>query len=267
MPKNIVITGGSRGIGRGLAAAFLTRDCTVTISGRSEESVGAAVQALAADHGDERVHGVVCDVTRPDDLEALWDGAATRFGPVDIWINNAGRGHGLKPLWELEPDVMTQVLAANALGVALGCRVAVTHMLAQEYGQIYNMEGFGSSGKVRAGMSVYAASKAAVRSLTRTLVEETQGTPVLVGSLSPGMVVTDLLLDPIEDDPEALERSKRIFNILADRVETVTPWLADQVLANRQHGVEIRWLTRSKIMKRFALAKFQKRDLFETPGT
>jgi len=263
---NIVITGSTRGIGYGLADAFLTRGCTVTVSGRDQARVDETVAALAMAHGgsrpSKRVQGVVCDVTDLVALERLWDAAAT-VGPVDVWINNAGRGHGLVNMWTIDPEIVAQVISANVLGVTLGSRVAVRHMLEQGRGQLFNMEGFGSNGKVREGLSVYGASKAAVRSLTRALVEETKDAPVLVGALSPGMVLTDLLLDPLKDDPEALEKSKRIFNTLADKRETVTPWLADQVLANEQHGAQINWLTRGKIMRRFARSRFSKRDIFD----
>ena len=150
----------------------------------------------------------------------------------------------------------------NLLGVIHGCRTAVLHMKEQGRGAIYNMEGFGSGGRVRPGLSLYAASKSGVRSLSKSLIAETADLPLLVGTLSPGMVVTDLLLDPVKDDPEALAQVKRITNILGERVETVAPWLADRVLANDKHGAELHYLTRSKILTRFLTAPFHKRDLF-----
>ena len=85
---------------------------------------------------------------------------------------------------------------------------------------------------------------------------------MLVGALQPGMVATDLLTQQYKDRPEQWERDKRIFNILSDRVETVTPWLAQRVLANRKTGVRITWLTRAKLMGRFLTAPFHKRDVF-----
>jgi DICT domain-containing protein len=85
-----------------------------------------------------------------------------------------------------------------------------------------------------------------------------------VGALRPGMVLTDLVTGQYEGRPEEeWQDAKRIFNILADRVETVTPWLAQKVLANQRSGVRITWLTRRKVMGRFLAAPFHKRDLFE----
>jgi hypothetical protein len=76
------------------------------------------------------------------------------------------------------------------------------------------------------------------------------------------MVVTDLLTNQYEDRPQDWEQAKRIFNILADRVETVTPWLAQRLLENNRTGARISWLTRRKIMWRFLTAPFSERDLF-----
>ena len=69
-------------------------------------------------------------------------------------------------------------------------------------------------------------------------------TPVIVGAIRPGMVATDMLLQQDRDRPDRWEEAKRIFNILADQPETVTPWIADRVLANTKNGARIQWLSR-----------------------
>ncbi len=66
-----------------------------------------------------------------------------------------------------------------------------------------------------------------------------------------------------QDRPEEWDQAKRIFNILADQVETVAPWLAEKILANRKSGTKITWLTRPKIISRFLMAGLRKRDLFD----
>ena len=81
-------------------------------------------------------------------------------------------------------------------------------------------------------------------------------------ALSPGMVTTEFITSRYVGRPEEWERAKGIFNILADKVETVTPWLARKVLANTRTGVRFNWLTRGKVMARFLMAPFHKRDLF-----
>jgi hypothetical protein len=77
------------------------------------------------------------------------------------------------------------------------------------------------------------------------------------------MVMTKLVTAQYDERPEDWERAKRIFNIIGDRVETVAPWLAQQVLENHKHGARIRWLSRGKLIGRFLTAPFRKRDLFE----
>jgi hypothetical protein len=85
-----------------------------------------------------------------------------------------------------------------------------------------------------------------------------------VGAIRPGMVLTDLILKRYQGkDPSEWESARRIFNILADRVETVTPYLAERVLQNSRNGALISWLTPTKAMWRFLTAGLRKKDLFE----
>jgi NAD(P)-dependent dehydrogenase (short-subunit alcohol dehydrogenase family) len=264
--KVIVITGSTRGIGLGLADAFLARGCQVMVSGRKPETVAEAVGQLGQKHGVQNIAGQACDVSDYAQVEALWKAAAARFGRVDIWINNAGMGNMLTPFWELDPHKMRQVVEANVLGAMHGCSVALREMLKQGHGALYNMEGYGSrggGGRIINGLALYGSTKAALAFLNTSLIEEVKGTPVIVGRLQPGMVVTDLLLNQRSGDPAEWERSKRAFNILADRVETVTPWLADRVLANTSNGARISWISGAKIMLRFLTAPFTRRNVID----
>ena len=154
------------------------------------------------------------------------------------------------------------MVETNLIGTMNGSKVALNGMLAQGFGSLYNMEGLGSDGRQVEGLALYGSTKRALRYLDEALIKECQGTLVLVGSLSPGMVVTDMLTAPYDRQSAEWERAKRIFNILADRVETVSPWLAGRLLANKKHGARITWLTRPKITARFLMSPFRKRDLF-----
>ncbi len=261
--KVIVITGSTRGIGYGLADSFLALGCAVTISGRTAARVGKAVAALSAKHEAGRILGQPCDVTCFEQVQALWDAARAHFGRIDIWINNAGIGYLPVEFWEHTPEQIKAVVETNLVGTMYGSQVALRGMLAQGFGSLYNMEGLGSDGRQVKGLALYGSTKRSLRYLNRALEQETQGTPVLIGTLSPGMVVTDLLTKPYAGRPEEWAQAKRIFNILADRVETVAPWLARKILTNNKSGLRITWLTRGKIATRFLAAPFRKRDLFE----
>ncbi len=260
--KSIVITGSTRGIGYGLADAFLARGCRVTVSGRTREGVDEAVDRLTARHDPQRILGHPCDVTRFEQVQELWDASRAHWGQIDIWINNAGIAHAQTDFWEHPPEEIAAVVETNVTGAMYGARVAIKGMLEQGSGSFYNMEGLGSDSRRVEGLTLYASTKHGLKYLTDALVAETKGTPLLVGALRPGMVVTDMLTQQYTDRPEEWERAKRVFNILADHVETIAPWLADQVLANTKSGVRFKWLSRGKAMVRFLTAPFHKRDLF-----
>ncbi len=260
--KVVVITGSTRGLGFGLADAFLKRHCAVVVSGRNRASVDQAVAALNAKHSGAQLAGYPCDIADSAQVQALWDAAKERFGRIDIWINNAGISHEQAQLWELPPARIRAVVETNLLGTLYNAQVVIREMLAQGHGQFYVMEGLGSDGSIMPGLSIYGTTKYAIRYISRVLLKDTRATPVQVGTLSPGMVVTDLLIGQYDPQSERWQRAKRIFNILADRVETVAPYLVRKILANRRTGAKIVWLTRRKILLRFLVARFRKRDLF-----
>ena len=260
--KIVVITGSTRGIGYGLADSFLNLGCAVTISGRTQEAVDKAVAELAGKHDAQRVFGHPCDVSDYEQVQALWEAAKARFGKIDIWVNNAGLGHEQSKFAELPTERIKTIVTTNVLGTMFGSKVALLGMLAQGHGALYNMEGLGSGGRRVEGTSVYATSKAGLRYFDDTLAQEMSETPVMVGSLNPGMVVTELVTGPYEGRSEEWERAKRIFNIIADRVETVTPWLAEQMLHNDKNGARIEWMSTWKVGLRFLTSPFRKRDLF-----
>lgn len=262
--KTIVITGSTRGIGFGLAENFLKLGQQVVISGRRQDSVDQAVEKLTRDFPAEQILGVPCDMRDFQRVELLWQTAADHFGKVDIWINNAGISQSQTNFWELKPQQILDLVDTNITGAMYGARVALAGFLEQGSGAFYNMEGLGSDGRRVEGLTLYGTSKSALHYLTNSLVAEVKGTEVIVGAIRPGMVLTDLILKRYDDrDPEDFEQAKRIFNILADRVETVTPYLAEKVLQNTKNNARIYWLTSGKVLWRFLTAPVTKRDLFK----
>ncbi len=257
---SVVITGGTRGIGLGLAQRFLEKGCSVTICGTTAEGVENALQRLAS--FGVSICGVVADVRTRGDMESLLETAVKRFGSVGIWVNNAGLSHETQKVWELRQETIEKIFQVNILGVVNGTVVPFRAMQKQGGGKIFNMEGLGSDGFIMDGMSIYGTSKSALRYFTRAFANEAGGAPVQVGSLSPGMVVTDLLLETLSDDSPESTKKRKFFNIMADDVDTVTRFLCEKMLVSKSRSPRITWLTKPKIFSRMLLAPFRKRDLF-----
>ena len=262
--KTIVITGSSRGIGFGLAECFLRSGHQVVLNGRRVKTLENALARLAINYPKELIAGIPGDVAVYHQVAELWDFAVAQFGSVDIWINNAGVGQSQSPFWELEPNVIQNLVQTNLTGAMFGAQVALTGFQKQGRGAFYNMEGLGSDGRRVEGLTVYGTTKRALNYLTDSLAGEVEGTDIIVGAISPGMVMTDLNLERFRDRPrEEWENARRVFNILADHVETVTPYIAQKVIENDKNGAMIQWLTRGKVLWRFLTAGFSKRDLFK----
>jgi len=262
--KVIVITGSTRGIGRGLAAEFLQRGHHVVISGRSEAAVQTAAQELASHSRDgARVIGVAGDVSLRTDLEKLWRESIGTFGRVDIWINNAGVSNSRQRGGEMQAADISAIQHINLSGVLHATQIVLAGMRQQATrGTIYNMEGFGSNGMMRPGMSLYGASKFALTYFNKALLAETRGSGVKICYLSPGIVLTDLLKrDMGEPGSAEFERTRKVYEILADRVETVAPWLVERILANDRDGSRIAWLTSGKAAGRFFGSLFRRRQV------
>ncbi|MBP2192755.1 SDR family oxidoreductase [Nocardia goodfellowii] len=253
--RTVVVTGGTRGIGLGMVRALLDGGHRVALCGTDTARVAEVRSRL----GDSALV-MAADVTERASLQALWDAAVDRFGKVDVWINNAGVSHDRAPLWQLPAEQARAVVETNLLGVLHGSAVAVAGMAAAGGGHVWNMEGLGSDGRTVTGLAAYGASKRGVTYVTKALAKETPA-GVSVGLLSPGMVVTDLLTHGYAD-PDELAKARKVFNILADTVETVAPWLAERAVTHTRNGAHVRWLTTPKVIGRFAMAPVRRRDLF-----
>ncbi len=260
--RSIVITGSTRGIGFHLAQAFLDRDCLVTISGRTQESVHQANTVLAQRYPQEQLNAQVCDVTEFAQVEQLWESAINRAGNVDIWINNAGISAPMTKFWELTPEQYDSVVSTNIIGTMYGTRVALKGMLKQGYGALYNLEGYGARGRGMQGATLYGSTKACVHFFDHSLAEEISGTAIITGAIAPGMVITEMVTRQFEGREAELEKFKPVLNIIAERAETVAPVLAEKILKNKKNGVTIAYSSRARLMMKFLAAPFHKRDLF-----
>jgi short-subunit dehydrogenase len=257
--KNVVITGSTRGIGFSMAKEFLKNGCNLTLSGRGE-ALSENAQAELSPYEGKYLY-VPCNVQDKKSIQNLWDESCKRWGSIDIWINNAGQNTPYTFSWETEEAYTKSVINTNVLGMIFGSQIAAKAMIKQGYGAIYSMEGLGSDNRIQEKTILYGTGKCALTYFMRGLSKELKGTGVIAGRLSPGMMLTDFITKTPDGEPSEVisdERFKKIFNILADRPETVARYFVPKILQNAKNGVQIRWLNGGKAAWRFMTAPFRK---------
>ena len=265
----VVITGATKGVGYALAREFLMRGDRVCICGRSATRVDAAVAALRAEFPGACVAGTRCDVTDPRDVDAFGDYAAATVGVIHHWLNNAGMVSSRQPLFDIDASEVVRVCNTNLTGAIMCCQKAVKLMRRQgasssgsgeersssstnKSSQRYHVYNFGFS---RWGASfskstcTHKATKRGLSQLTSALSEElTEAGVECVGvhQLSPGMVLTDLLLEG------ASPVARRFFNVLAEEPEVVAADLCPKIRAVSGTNSSIEFLTLPDAVRRVA---------------
>ncbi len=257
--KNVVITGSTRGIGYSMAKEFLRAGCNVTLSGRGEalpESTGASLS-----HFKDKYIYVPCNVQKKARLQNLWDASLEKWGSIDIWINNAGQNTPHAFSWETGETYTENIIKTNITGMIYGSQIAAVEMIKQGHGAIYSMEGLGSNNMIQLKTILYGTTKHALTYFMKGLAKELEGTGVIAGRLSPGMMLTDFITKtPDGEQSEVIsdEKFKKLFNILADKPETVAKFFIPRILNNTKSDTQIAWLTNRKAIWRFITSGFRK---------
>ena len=196
--KVAAVTGGTRGIGRAIAEAFLREGANVVINGRSEEKGQRAVEEIGA--GDA-VHFVAGDAKQREDCERVVDATVDHFGRIDIMVNNAGGASNHAPVAELTDEAFDDALRWILWSTFWCTRRALHHMIPQQSGRIINVGSLeGKMGKP--GVSIYVAAKHAVNGLTKSCAHEVGTLGITVNTLCPGGIETDIMM---EEGPKAAE--------------------------------------------------------------
>lgn len=187
--KNVVVTGGSRGIGRAIALEFGKQGANVAINYVSSESEAQAVADEIKALGGEALL-VKGDVSCFEDGKRLIDESIKEFGSVDILVNNAGiTKDGL--LMRMKEDSFNRVLDINLKGVYNTCKNVISHMIKRRGGKIINIASVvGVIGN--AGQSNYAASKAGVIGFTKSIAKEVASRGITVNAIAPGFIQSDM---------------------------------------------------------------------------
>ena len=187
--KIAAITGGTAGLGRGIAEAFLAEGASVALFARNSEKGAALLAEL--DVG-ERAVFVAGDVMQQSDVEGFIDHVVRHFGGLDILVNNAGGAGDLQPLVNLSDEAFDEAMKWNVYSTFWACRRALPTLLDKGDGRIINMSSMeGKHGKPV--FTAYTAAKHAVNGITKSLAREVGEAGVTVNSICPGLVVTDII--------------------------------------------------------------------------
>lgn len=274
-PRNVVITGSTRGLGKALAREFLLSGDHVVVASRSPESVDTTVRELeenlkegiaagspsSTNLAHAKVVGIACDVCDPNDVQKLANFAGTELGSIDIWINNAGTNKGFRPLLEFSDEDITQIVSTNLVGSILCTREAMRVMRSQgKGGHIFNMDGAGSGGSSTPLTAVYGSTKCGLRQLQASLLRECKRSKVGMHTASPGMVLTDLLLSG------STVQNKQMFNIICELPETVARTLVPRMRVVKGNGKAINYLTPPRILLALVTAWVRRGRWFDDKG-
>lgn len=266
--KTVVITGSAQGFGFEMAKVFRNHGFNVVLSDINKEMLKIAHSELLKIENSAKVENTICDVTSYNELTELWNFAKEKFGTVDIWINNAGVNQPDKPIYKLTNKEVNFLLDVDLKGAIYGSQIAFAGMKEQGYGQIYNIEGYGSNDAMMTGLNIYGTSKRAVTHFTQALAKESKeltGGKVCVNRLTPGIMITGFITSANggKTKVELSEKTKKIYNILGDYPETIANYVVPKMIKNNKNNAKIVWLTGFRAFSRFMTAGFKKRNFFE----
>jgi 3-oxoacyl-[acyl-carrier protein] reductase len=182
-----LVTGSTRGIGRAIAGTLAECGARVAVVGRDRAKAEAVASEIGAADG---VRGFTCDVAEPASVTALVEEVEKSFGSVDILVNNAGLTRD-NILFRLKDDDWDTVLDANLRGAFVAIRAASRGMIKRRWGRVVNMASVvGIIGNK--GQANYAASKAGLIGLTKSVARELASRNVLANAIAPGFIETDM---------------------------------------------------------------------------
>jgi NAD(P)-dependent dehydrogenase (short-subunit alcohol dehydrogenase family) len=186
--RNVIVTGGNRGIGRAIAGRFASEGADVMVVGRNAQTLAATVAAIEAGGGTAWGHRA--DVTARDDVRGLVEAARVRWQAIDVLVNNAGIGYET-PFLEIPEEQWDEVIATNLRAPFLLSQLVAREMAAKGGGAIVHIASIDASGGDGAYAS-YNASKAGLLGLNRTMAMELAPHGIRVNCVSPGFTHTEM---------------------------------------------------------------------------
>ena len=187
-----VVTGGTRGIGRGIAEAFLSQGASVVVNGRNADK---GAQALAEMAAGDRAHFVAGDVKQQADVEHLIAATIERYGKVDILVNNAGGSSDFALVEDLSEHAWQEAAAWILHSAFWATRAALKDMAPRGYGRIINISSVEGRQASKSAVSHYITFKHALNGFTKAVAFEYGSQGITCNAISPGGVETDLMLE------------------------------------------------------------------------
>ena len=196
--KTAIVTGGTKGIGRGIAEALIREGVSVCISARHQDDIDQAVDQLNR-LGGGRAIGFACDVRDYDQVKALIDHTVNELGGLDVLINNAGIGTFRTTVDETSPDEFRAVIETNLFGVFYCCHEAIPQMKKRGGGYIINISSLAGV-NAHPRMAAYNASKFGLNGFSEALMQEVRHDNIKVSYIMPGSVNTEFGGDSPNDE-------------------------------------------------------------------
>jgi NAD(P)-dependent dehydrogenase (short-subunit alcohol dehydrogenase family) len=235
--KVALVTGGSRGIGWAIAAAYAQSGANVFICARNVNDIEAALRDIRQTGG--VIDGVTGDVGKAEDVEHVVRKTVARFGTIDVLVNNASILGPREPIANYPLAAWDEVIRINLTGVFLMSRAVLPIMLERRSGSIINVtSGVGRQGKARWG--AYAVSKAGLENFTQVLADEVSQTGIRVNSVNPAATRTRMRAEAYPtEDPLTLPAAEEITPIFVYLASDASGGVTGQSLEARD------WLGRN----------------------
>ncbi|MBA3255534.1 MAG: SDR family oxidoreductase [Pyrinomonadaceae bacterium] len=211
--KVAIVTGGTKGIGRGIAEALVREGTDVCVSARKRSEIDETVGVLSSfEKG--RVTGIVCDVCDHSQVKALFERTIADFGGLDILVNNAGIGI-FSTVEEMSPGDFRAVIETNLFGVYYCCHEAIPLMRQRGGGYIINMSSLAGANP-HPQMAAYNASKFGLNGFSEALMQEVRHDGIKVSYIMPGSVNTEFGGDQPGEDKSWQLQPKDIARVVLD---------------------------------------------------